>query len=679
MSKLFSRNAIAVLALAFPIAGLADVTGTPTLSANHNVNLDTGATVASGGDISWNGTTLTVVGSATDVDLASTPLAAVYSGQSGYSNLVQSGSTLISQYSALFANYLTASAITPAVNDILIVHTNGGNYAAVLVTGSSGSSISVQFDTFAGSSTGGGGGPTGPTISSLQNNYSYLQPGLPSYGIAPGSLFIIFGSNLSDKVTPVLQSLSAPLPLTLNHTSISVTVNGKTTTPAIYYTSPTQIAAVLPSSTPTGSGTLTVTYNGTPSASTPILVTASAFGIDTLYGTGTGGIVATVGKSDIVPTDSASPGQTITIWGSGLGADTANDDRTFPLKQDNLKNAQVFIGGISASVSYAGRSQYPGVDQVNAVVPSVSGCGISVVVVANGRASNFGTLPVNAGGGVCSDPESGITGTDIGTLGGQTTVRSGSVTLFQETSPATASASSSAMKPEAQTFKTTYVADASFSSATGASYVTGGSFTSIGSCIVSQQGAGTLTTGTPSSQGLDAGTPISLAGGGQTVQIPVFSAGGVTEVGKYLATLTTPLSGGSAYTFTGPGGKDVGSFTATITFPVPLTWSNEISISAVTESQGQLITWTGGATGTYVEISGSSSSADFSSSASFFCLAPVGDQKFTVPSYVLLALPAGTGSLGVYNFSNPAKFTATGIDYGYAIAGVESNENVTYQ
>jgi hypothetical protein len=178
---------------------------------------------------------------------------------------------------------------------------------------------------------------------------------------------------------------------------------------------------------------------------------------------------------------------------------------------------------------------------------------------------------------------------------------------------------------------------------------------------------------------LDAGTPITLAGGGQTVQIPEFSIDGVTEVGEYLATLTTPLAGSTAYTFTGPGGKDVGPFTATITFPVPLTWSNESSISAVTESQGQLITWTGGATGTYVEISGSSSSADFSVSASFVCLAPVGDQKFTVPSYVLLSLPAGTGSLGVSNFSNLVKFTATGLDYGYAIAGVESDESVTYQ
>lgn len=670
MSKPFFRSSLALIALTFPIAALADVTGTPTLTANTTLSLDTGQTATSGGDVLWDGTSLTPQGSATGVDV--TPIVN-FSGASGYAQIT---SSLITSLLPAFGSQLTNSPITPAVNDLLIVKTNGGSYAKILVTAISGTSISLQFDTFGGGSSTSGG----PSISSLENNYSYLQPGLPSYGIAPGSLFLIFGSNLSDKVTPVLQSSAAPgLPLTLNHTSISVTVNGKTTQPAIYYTSPGQVAAVLPSSTPAGSGTITVTYNGQASAPATILVAPSAFGIDTLYGTGSGAIVATIGASVIVPTASASPGQTITIWGSGLGADTANDDRTFPLKQDNLNNAQVYIGGAKATVAYAGRSQYPGVDQVNVVVPSVSGCGLSVVVVANGRASNFGTLPVNAGGGVCSDPESGITGTDIGTLGGQSTVKYGSVSLFQETSPSVASAAKPGAKPEAQTFKTTYTADASFTSVTGASYVTGGSFTSIGSCIVSQVAASTSTGGTVTSNGLDAGTPITLKGGGQTVEIPEFSLLGKTEVGEYVATLTTPLSGGSAYTFTGPGGKDVGPFTATITFPVPLTWTNESSISAVTESQGQLITWTGGATGTYVEISGSSSSADFSVSASFICLAPVSAQQFTIPSYVLLALPTGAGSLGVFNFSTPVKFTAPGIDFGYAEAGVTSDESVTYQ
>ncbi len=42
-------------------------------------------------------------------------------------------------------------------------------------------------------------------------------------------------------------------------------------------------------------------------------------------------------------------------------------------------------------------------------------------------------------------------------------------------------------------------------------------------------------------------------------------------------------------------------------------------------------------------------------------------------------MPTGTGSLGLFNFANPVKFTATGIDYGFAEAGVLTEESVTYQ
>ncbi len=684
--KLLIRNALVVLAITLPVAALADVSGTQTLSSGSNLDLDTGTVGTSGGDLAWNGTALKPQGSATAVDSASTALGSLYSGASGYNMLVSEGSALINEYASLLGAYLSPSAFTPAVNDILVVHTNGGNYSALLVTTIGSGSITLEFHTFTGSSTTTPPA-SGPTITSLQNNYGNVLPGLPNYGIAPASLFIIYGTGLSAPGTPVLQQLStsAPLPTNLNNTSISVTVNGVTTTPYIYYTSPTQVAAVLPSATPAGTGTITVTYNGTASAPATIQVTTSGFGIDTLYGTGSGGIVATSGSTVIEPTVSASPGEELTIWGSGIGADKANTDGQYPLKTDNLQNTynvQVYIGGVAATVSYAGRSQYPGVDQVNVTVPTEAagllvGCNVSVVVVASGIDSNFGTLPINPGGGVCADPALGITGTQIGQTGSQTTVKTGSVSLFQETSPAVVSAAHPI--PQAQTLTTTYTADASFTSETGYSYIGGSSFYSIGSCIVSESNSNSTTTTTGTSTGLDAGTPIVLTGGGLSVNLPEVATSG-PGLGDYYATLMNPLVGGTAYTFTGPGGKQVGPFTVTLTLPVPLTWTNEQSISTVTESQGQLITWSGGASGTLVFISGSSSSIDLSVSASFICVAPVGNEQFTVPSYVLSALPKSTnGSLGVFNFASPVSFTASGIDSGTASAGVLSSENVTYQ
>src|ERR1700722_2542006 len=60
------------------------------------------------------------------------------------------------------------------------------------------------------------------------------------------------------------QSASQPLPTTagLAGTSVTITVNGTTLTAPLYSTVSTQVAAVLPSNTPAGTGTLTLTYNG---------------------------------------------------------------------------------------------------------------------------------------------------------------------------------------------------------------------------------------------------------------------------------------------------------------------------------------------------------------------------------------------------------------------------------
>jgi uncharacterized protein (TIGR03437 family) len=89
-------------------------------------------------------------------------------------------------------------------------------------------------------------------------NLSYTIPGSPNYGIAPGSLFIITGSNLSNAQYG-LQPF--PIPTTLGGASVAVTVNGTTTQAPIYYAYPTQLGVVLPSPTPVGTGTLTVTNN----------------------------------------------------------------------------------------------------------------------------------------------------------------------------------------------------------------------------------------------------------------------------------------------------------------------------------------------------------------------------------------------------------------------------------
>ena len=55
----------AALAAAAATGAFADVSGTANLTANQTLNLDTGSTGSSGGDLLWNGSTLAPQGSAT--------------------------------------------------------------------------------------------------------------------------------------------------------------------------------------------------------------------------------------------------------------------------------------------------------------------------------------------------------------------------------------------------------------------------------------------------------------------------------------------------------------------------------------------------------------------------------------------------------------------------------------
>src|SRR5580658_6897738 len=332
------------LAAALSTAALADQSGNVTLTSNTSLNLDTGAISSVGGDVFWSGTALAT------------------QGQAGLYNLGRFGSRIfrsITARSAARAPYSAASIPAGAliVGDIFGVRTNSGHYAKVLVTAVNGPSLVLQYATFIapGPSIAAHPGIAGPPpfIYQVQNNYSFLLPGVPNYGIAPGSLFAIQGLNLSGNSTAVLQSSAAPgLPATLNQTSLSVTVNGVTTTPVLYYTSEAAVAAVLPSTTPVGTGTITLNFNGNKTQA-PILVVASAVGLDTLLGAGGGAGVVTDSNYNLLGlTNSATPGAAVTLWGSGVGADTSNGDTTYPQKQNNLTNIpmQVYIGGISANI-----------------------------------------------------------------------------------------------------------------------------------------------------------------------------------------------------------------------------------------------------------------------------------------------------------------------------------------
>lgn len=644
------RAAILLLTTSFYGAADAEQSGRVTLSAGDALNLDTGAVSASG-DITWSGTAMQPLGRAGLYNLGKKS-ARVY-------KLIPARSTPSAPYSAAA---IPASSLV--AGDIFGVRTNGGKYAKLMVTAVNGSSIALEYTTFAigHSAAARPAAATGPVINQIQNNYSYLLPGVPNYGIAPGSLFIIAGSGLSSSAPPVLQSSAAPgLPLTLNQTSVSVTVAGTATSPALYYTSATQLAAVLPSTTPVGNGTITVTYQGTASAKFPIQVVGSALGLDTLYGTGTGSGVATDSNGNVFGlTSSAMPNQEIVLWGSGVGGDAGNDDRTYPQKQDNLTNIpmQVFVGGVSANVLYRGRSQYPGVDQINVTIPAnvTPGCYVSVVAQSGSVVSNVVTIPVNPSGGACSDSGLALSGSQLAALAsGNAPVGGGVMAVGQFTS---------------QNGNTSSAAVAGFEQLNTSEFGAGYAYASYGSCMMTPPGYSLNEIGP--GVVLDAGTiqvtgpATAVSGGSETLQS--FGGGG----GFFGANLNTLVPG--TYTFNSSGGKDVKAFNLAINVPSLFSVTKPGSLATINRSQGVTVSWSNGFPNGEILVTGLSVAP--AGSVSFVCTAPSGAGQFTVPPSILLALPTGSGKIGVLNLTPPQEIP--GVPFSVAAAVVSFTMGTTY-
>lgn len=158
----------------------------------------------------------------------------------------------------------------------------------------------------------------------VRNSASYALAGLPNSSIAEGSVFVVFGSNLGPAKLVQVSSFPLPTSAGLAGTSIQITVNGTTVFAIMLYTLSTQVAAVVPSNTPIGTGTLTVTYNGQTSKSAPITVVKSSFGIFATNQSGSGqgvlqNVISQSNRPFNSPTASAQPGQVMILWGTGLG------------------------------------------------------------------------------------------------------------------------------------------------------------------------------------------------------------------------------------------------------------------------------------------------------------------------------------------------------------------------
>ncbi len=535
--------------------------------------------------------------------------------------------------------------------------------------------------TIGGQSTGGANLPvsTLPIAAAVTNAASYNDPALPNGPIAQGSIFVIKGNNLGPATLAIAQS--AFQSATLNGTSVNVTVGGTTVAALMYYTSVTQVAALLPSNTPVGTGTITVTYNQQVGPARPITVVASNVGIFTVTSDGAGaGIVTNPDYSLVSNTQAANcggpnttcgaanPGDALIVWATGLGPVNGSDASGAGLGV-NMTSVPltIWLGGVQVPAIYQGRSGCcVGEDQIVFTVPAnaPTGCAVPLTLQVNAFMSNTVMLPIAATGTrTCTTANPSFPASIVAQFAtGKGPFSFGSLNInrndnFPDGLSDDFNALFARFAPvaSAQPFFMSYIDDAP-----------------RGTCHVfnSLNGA---TQPLTLLAGLDAGPQATVTGANGTKVVP--GSGGSYQA-ELSANGTYYASGATTVAF--PGGADIPAFNTTITPPAFPTMTSPkadaSSPTAVTKANGLTVTWTGGSANVYVEIDGSSSTDQTGSAgASFSCTVPSTAGTFTIPASVMLAMPSG--NLGGIYFAPTyplTNFTPQGVNVGFGSVQVNA-------
>jgi uncharacterized protein (TIGR03437 family) len=196
--------------------------------------------------------------------------------------------------------------------------------------------------------------------------------------LAPRMLIAVYGTDLADQTTKVLAGAS-PI--------------------QVYYTSATQIDAVLPDSA-SGITQLTV-QNGAGQHTVNVYVEAAAPSIFTQDSSGSGpasALRAANSSLTLVTADNPlNAGDTVALYATGLGLTAPGTGADSGLEVAVLQPT-VTVAGVNCPVTFAGAAPgYIGLDQINCTIPAGMAASTSapVVITSGGQSSNTATLAVN--------------------------------------------------------------------------------------------------------------------------------------------------------------------------------------------------------------------------------------------------------------------------------------------
>ena len=155
---------------------------------------------------------------------------------------------------------------------------------------------------------------------------------------------------------------------------------------------------------------------------------------------------------------------------------------------------------------------------------------------------------------------------------------------------------------------------------------------------------------------LNGGAPFTLTPPSGS---PLMLGSPISPGGSYGVGMSSALPSGTWTFSNGVGGPDIGPENFPFLVPAQIAWSSPID-----RSNPLTITWSGGNSDGYVQISGNARGARF------VCAAPTSPGQFTIPPSILLGLPADqSGGISVTTIAFPSSSgTVPGFDAAVEIA-----------
>jgi uncharacterized protein (TIGR03437 family) len=505
--------------------------------------------------------------------------------------------------------------------------------------------------------------PVPPAIDpgSLVNGASRMPSSLSGGAIARGGRFSLSGVRLGP--ARGVQGSEADPPATLAGVSVHI-AQGQTDIPAgMLFVGAERIEGLIPRAAPLGPTRLTVVYDGRASEPYPFTLVDSGFGFFT-----------TENAPEALPEArqplSAVPGETVALWGAGLGA----------------AGIEIFVGGKPAGAArhVSEEACCKGVDRIEFQIPANApqGCYVPVQARAAGRPSNVIGIAIHPVGQPCQDQFDWFHDSMLHAA------RGGFVVLARILLSAQASAG-----PD-EGYRFDYAVAGFGKQQSGQRPFP--PLPPFGSCSVVTRRINLYQVYTearqpsswtaipepaPGNLGLDAGPSVSVAGAAGIKMLrraarkrdfyDALLGGEVpfTEVRR------TPLYlQPGAYTVTSAGGQDIGPFSARVEAQRPIEWRNRDRLAEVHRSAGVTVEWKEASRKDAVLIAAASSDHISGDSAVCVCMAYAKDGRFTIPPISLGNLPV-TGDddpepsfllLAELPLQPPVRIQAQGLDAAFA-------------